>query len=420
MGEVRDISVFRVIVSLVGLCIFCFGYGGIGYYGGVCVADGNYVVVDDMESYDDSNNYIWDTWLDGCRISSADNGSCIELVIDPCGPVHKGSQSMEYFYYHGIHFLGFSTYSEITREYDPPLDWSSNREKALVIWFRGMAGNDSTSMWLYLNYDYVSTSFFYGDYGEDPEDIKKEEWIEWNINLLDLVEVEADLASVNAISIGFGDKIGNEEVFADGTMYFDDIRLYPARCLDRDAPAGDFSGDCIVDGRDLKIMGDEWLHTSVGASSTTVYALGDYNDCQAKGPSPSDGQVEVGSSMSEVVLCWESGSDIGSRGRHAVYFGSDANCVANAELNDPDCWISTQRDWLLCVNIGNLPLWETFYWRVDELNSDTTICKGKVWSFTTGCELAVSDMNIDCVVNFKDYAELMAEWLDEVPFWPVE
>ena len=124
--------------------------------------------------------------------------------------------------------------------------------------------------------------------------------------------------------------------------------------------------------------------------------------------------------MSEVVLCWEAGSDIGSRGRHAVYFGSDADCVANAELNNPECWISTQRDWLLCVNIGNLPLWETFYWRVDEIDMDPQFCKGKVWNFTTGCELVISDMNIDCVVNFKDYAQLMAVWLDEVPLWPVE
>ena len=130
----------------------------IGAYGGTSQASmSNFIVVDDMESYDDSNNYIWDTWIDGCGdiygFGGNGTGSCIELATDPCQVVHSGSQSMEYFYYHGIHFSGFSKYSEITREYDPPLDWSSNGEKALVIWFHGMADNDSTPMWVYLNND---------------------------------------------------------------------------------------------------------------------------------------------------------------------------------------------------------------------------------------------------------------------------
>ena len=426
MGEVRYISAFRVIVLFVGVCFLGFGFSGIGYDGGVCVADGNYVVVDDMESYDDSNNYMWDTWLDGCGdingVGGNGTGSCIVLATDPCWAVHSGTQSMEYWHDNrdGV-WDRCARYSEIARNYDPPVDWSSNGEKALVIWFRGTASNESAPMYVCLDYN-VSASVFYGDYGEDPEDIKQEEWIEWNISLLDLVEVENDLASVHEISIGFGDKIGNEADLSDGTVYFDDIRLYPARCLDRYAPAGDFSGDCVVDGRDLGMMGWQWLSIGGDSNSSTVYDANDYNDCQSKGPSPADGATGVQSVENEVVLEWIEGECLGHMGRNSIYFGDNWENVNAATISDPE-WKGYQRAGQNTYTVGNLPLWETFYWRINEFNSEPgeePLTKGKVWSFTTGCELSVSDTNLDCVVNLKDYAEFMAGWLDEVPFWPTE
>ncbi|MHC4213628.1 MAG: BACON domain-containing protein [Planctomycetota bacterium] len=384
------------------------------------ISDGSYTVVDDMEIYNDSNNLIWDTWLDGYD-HSGNGWALIYLAIDPCQPVHSGSQSMEYAYDNREHYCRCWDYSEISREYAPAVDWSCNGEKALVLWFRGLVDNGITPMWLMLNRN-EPTVATYGDNGEDPADITKEEWMDWNISLSDFANGGIDLSNVTCITIGFGDWESGLPDGTTGVVYFDDIRLYPARCLERYAPAGDFSGDCLVDGRDLNIMGQEWLTIGAGVSSSMVYDASDYNDCQAKGPSPADGVTEVQSVVAEVVLEWIEGECLGHIGRNSIYFGDNWENVNAATISDPE-WKGYQRAGQNTYTVGNLPLWETFYWRINEYNSEPgeePLTKGKVWSFTTGCELSVSDTNLDCVVNLKDYAELMAEWLYEVPFWPVE
>ncbi len=68
-----------------------------------------------------------------------------------------------------------------------------------------------------------------------------------------------DLANVTSIAIGFGD---GSPPGGTGIIYFDDIRLYPAECLD-DRPAADFNVDCIVDFKDLKLMAENWLYFDV-------------------------------------------------------------------------------------------------------------------------------------------------------------
>jgi hypothetical protein len=64
-----------------------------------------------------------------------------------------------------------------------------------------------------------------------------------------------DLTKVKKMTIGVADSNGT------GTLYFDDIRLYPPRCFSELRPTADFTCDCVVDYRDLKIMTDEWLST---------------------------------------------------------------------------------------------------------------------------------------------------------------
>jgi len=83
-------------------------------------------------------------------------------------------------------------------------------------------------------------------------------WIDWNIDLQDFASV--NLANVESISIGFGPRgseIGTPGV--EGVVYFDDIALYPTRCVPKYAPAGDISDDCVVDFKDVEILGNNWL-----------------------------------------------------------------------------------------------------------------------------------------------------------------
>jgi hypothetical protein len=70
-------------------------------------------------------------------------------------------------------------------------------------------------------------------YYEDPEDpnvipTQIAGWTEWNIDLREFAAQGLNLANVESLSIGFGDK-ANPTPGGKGKMYFDDIRLYQPR-----------------------------------------------------------------------------------------------------------------------------------------------------------------------------------------------
>jgi len=155
-------------------------------------------MIEDMESYNRNPNLIYDTWKDGCGdkygMNGNGTGSCVDLSIDK---IHSGSKSMIYTYENIRYSLWErdANYSEARREFDPALDLTSSGEAALVVWFHGSRDNGVTDMWLLLN-DNVGAMAKYGDNGDDPADITKEEWIDWNINLADLAAGGVDLLYV--------------------------------------------------------------------------------------------------------------------------------------------------------------------------------------------------------------------------------
>jgi hypothetical protein len=152
---------------------------------------------------------------------------------------------------------------------------------------------------------------------------------------------------------------------------------------------------------------------------TTVRRDCDFDECQAWAPNPANGAIEVQSVITEVILSWREGDCLGLRGRNALYFGDDEALVDAATPADPE-FVQYHRAGETTHNIGNIPLWETRYWRVDELNTlagKPPTTKGAIWSFTTGCAAIVGDLNMDCLVNFLDYAELADSFGGE-EFWP--
>jgi hypothetical protein len=91
----------------------------------------------------------------------------------------------------------------------------------------------------------------------DPNAALQNTWQEWNIPLSTFTNVK--LNSINKMVIG----IGKKTPAGAGSLYFDDIRLYPARCMPSMAkPAADINSDCTVDYLDLDIMADQWLKTA--------------------------------------------------------------------------------------------------------------------------------------------------------------
>jgi hypothetical protein len=197
-------------------------------------------------------------------------------------------------------------------------------------------------------------------------------------------------------------------------------------------PVGSAGGTIILDGNKLAniaALQDAGTLTGCGnvrglvmdydvrnPGKTTVTATCNIDPCQAWKPNPANGADKVRSVVTEVVLEWAAGDCLGTRGRHLIYFGSDAAAVAAAEMGDPE-YLGFNLAGNTSINVGNLPLWSTWYWRIDEFNQDATITRGLLWSFTTGCEAIPGDINMDCLVNFDDYA-LLAATFGEEEFWP--
>ncbi len=82
-----------------------------------------------------------------------------------------------------------------------------------------MATNVSEPMYVALNGNAVV-------FNDNPNATLINEWTEWNIDLQEFAAQGVNLANVNTIALGFGDK-NNPQAGGSGVVYFDDIRLYP-------------------------------------------------------------------------------------------------------------------------------------------------------------------------------------------------
>ena len=111
-------------------------------------------------------------------------------------------------------------------------------------------------------------------------------------------------------------------------------------------------------------------------STYTGWARGDflenitYSFDPATSPVPADDQVDA-------QLQWQPGS---MAVQHDVYFGTDFTAVANAAIGSPEYM---GRQSVTSFDPGLLSLDTTYYWCVDEVQSDLTVIPGQVWSFTT-------------------------------------
>jgi len=211
----------------------------------------NYLVVDDFESYGSQAEFL-SNW--GYLNSPA---HLITLGLPPY-PAHTGTQSLYYTY---LNYL-VPYYAEAARTLDPAQDWTEAGVKILTLFFSGWPTN-STAETMFCRIEDSSSNLSarvnYGDQpGEDMSDVQLEEWQEWNIPLSSFSGV--DLTSVSKLRIGFGPESPSSPG-GMGQVFFDDIRLYPPRCVPAYGPPYDFSGNCVVDMADVAIMAEQWLRT---------------------------------------------------------------------------------------------------------------------------------------------------------------
>ncbi len=181
---------------------------------------GHFLVVDDFEAYNDLNpdepgsNRIFNAWLDG--YGDPTNGALVGNENPPFTEqsiVHSGSQSMPCYYDNSV------GYSEATLTLTYPRDWTENGVDILTIWFRGSLANSAETLYVALNGSAVVNH-------ENPDATQTGSWTEWSIPLQAFADQGVNLTNVDTISLGLGNK-NNPLAGGSGTLYFDDIRLYP-------------------------------------------------------------------------------------------------------------------------------------------------------------------------------------------------
>jgi hypothetical protein len=180
----------------------------------------NFLIVDDFESYNDldpadpDSNRIFNAWIDG--YDDPTNSSLVGYDAPPFAEqtiVHSGNQSMPLFYDNSV------GYSEATLTLTYPRDWTEKGVSTLTIWFRGDSANAAETLYVALNGSALVNH-------DNPNAAQIDTWTEWNIDLQAFADQGVNLANVNTIALGLGNK-NNLAAGGSGTMYFDDIRLYP-------------------------------------------------------------------------------------------------------------------------------------------------------------------------------------------------
>ena len=179
----------------------------------------NFLIVDDMESYNDldegdpDSNRIYLAWLDG--FGDQTNGSLVGYANAPFAEqtlVHGGNQSMPF------EFDNAAGKSEATLTLTDVTDWTEKGVNRLTIWVLGNRINSPEQMYVVLNGSAVVNH-------ENPEAVTDAEWAEWNIDLQAFADQGVNLANVTSITIGLGNR-SNPVAGGSGMIYYDDIRLY--------------------------------------------------------------------------------------------------------------------------------------------------------------------------------------------------
>ncbi len=175
--------------------------------------------MDDFESYDDSCNRIFYTWMDGyghsgstdCGVAPSNgngSGSTVGNTKPPFAEqtiVHGGRQSMPLAYDN----TSGKSLSEATRTFDPAQDWTLGGAKTLVLYFRGDVGNTSGDLYVKINDAKVT-------YSGGSAALSEGLWKQWSI---DLASVGTNLKAVRTLSVGVSGS-------GKGILEVDDIRLY--------------------------------------------------------------------------------------------------------------------------------------------------------------------------------------------------
>jgi hypothetical protein len=220
-----------------------------------CFTVANHRIVDSFDSYS-TNQDLWEVWKDYWTI-----GTGAEVLIQTNPKFEPDGHEMEYGYDSADIDLGSEAEASIADLGIDP-DWTTGGvTKSLLLYFYGDSNDNSVTEndRMYVAVEDTNGTVGTVPYDGDATDVNEQEWHEWNIDLQHFIDQGVDLTNVAKLYIGFGGpRTGQTAPGGDGIVYFNDIKIYPPRCVP-DKAIADVTGDCVVGTEDLGLMAEEWL-----------------------------------------------------------------------------------------------------------------------------------------------------------------
>ena len=187
-------------------------------------------------------------------------------------------------------------------------------------------------------------------------------------------------------SLGAGTMGDDYDPAASASIIYDEwVELKLIIDLDNDLLEQYYDGELIsarawVDSGTSQIQSIDLFGNGASSVYYDDFLIQDYLSSlvTAHAPTPEDGAADV---ARDVVLDWVAGRQADT---HDVYFGTNADDVANADADNPlDVLVSAGQGETGFDPEGLLDFGQTYYWRVDEVNGadETPIYAGDVWSF---------------------------------------
>ena len=140
-------------------------------------------------------------------------------------------------------------YSEAEMVFKSPQDWTKDNLGVLSLSFWGSVQNDPEQMFIVLKDSKGNKARV--EYDREPDDIKHEVlWHIWSINLQQFRDGGVDITKIKKLAIGFAE-VGPA---GRGKVYFDNIRLEPARYVPEYGINADVNNDGLVNAADLAIV----------------------------------------------------------------------------------------------------------------------------------------------------------------------
>ena len=221
-----------------------------------------YYRVDEFEDYN-NNPDLYLVWMDGFV-----NSSGAQVTIETDANYAEAGNSMMYDYGNGMSPYYSEAYADVC-DLGITSNWTHSGLEVLTLSFMGKQGNALDDMYVALRDGSNRTGkILYPDVNEVG--IGWTGFRQWNIELTEFVAANSvDVTDIDRITIGFGDKTAG----GSGSVWFDNIRLYPPRCRPEMAFAeGSFDWDpaCVVDNSDLALLAErDWLISATGNITAT-------------------------------------------------------------------------------------------------------------------------------------------------------